>query len=634
MEKTSKIKYCIKMLSSLGYKIYNPEDFTEQQFTNYLDELRDAYYTEKPRVTDDEYDRLLNVFYNRFGKEYVRVGIAHLENERKTIKLPRYMQSLDKIKNDDTKKFENWVRKHHGPYVISDKLDGISCGMWGEKTFTQGDGETGYDISHLNKYLGNKNVDGLPRGEIVILKSVFNKKYAKEYSNPRNLVTGIVGKKTITPKVKDLTFIAYNWSPINEKPLTPYDQFLHLQKLGFKTPFFTLTDKISIDYLEKLYLERKSEADYDMDGLVVYQNIWEDIVKGELVPKNAFAFKVEGSSVITHVKFIEWRVSKLGKLKPTAVFDEVDLGVKINKATAFSAKFVLENKLGPGAEIEIVRSGDVIPYIKRVLKGTESQMPDVEWRWVSRNDEVSNVDIEVVEENNKDMEIEKINNFFSKLKAKNVGKESIVKLYEDGYTTIRDFLSLKVEDVLKVEGFAKRSAERLIDSIQNSVKNVGLAKLVGATGIFGEGIGERKFQSILDKHPDFLEVSRDMDTDEIEELLKNVGGFQKKASVIASGMDVLRRFLEDHPQISLEKVEIQELDRDNKLGGKNIVFTGFRDENLENEIKKLGGKVTTSVSKNTDFLIKRGNDTTTKEVKAMQLGIKIYSIDQFRKEFL
>lgn len=640
-------------------------DYSKEEFDNHLLRLRTLYYNNVPEVSDDEYDALLQLYKNKFNIEYISVG-APLENSKKNIKLPRYMQSLDKIKNTDEKSFKNWLKKYPGPYVISDKLDGISCGMWGKKTFTQGNGFIGVDISHLNNILGNKNINGLPRGEIVISKKLFNEKYKNKYSNPRNMVSGVVGKKNKSSISNDLSFYAYNWSPENkENPLSPFNQFKFLENY-FKVPFYTRVPEISIDFLQNLYLKRKQEAEYDIDGLVVYNDEWEDIKNGELCPKNAFAFKMDGQIATTTIKNIEWEVSKHGKLKPVAHFNEVNLGVNINKSTAFSAKFVVNNQLGPGSVITIVRSGEVIPYIKNVVEPTKAQLPDFPWRWCKTKemrlvkntinippyssiqnidgqyyyvwDKISDVDIEIINNDDfhtKRMDTQKIIHFFKTLGAKHIGEETIIKLINNGYDTLNKILLINKDDVLKIDGFKEKSSERLVLSIQSSVKDISLAKLVSATGILGEGVAEKKFQSILDLYPDFLDMTKNMNVEEIENMIKSVGGFDKKALVIALNINNLRKFLNDHSQISLKKTEKQNINNNSLLLGKTVVFTGFRNSDLEEKIKSLGGKVSSSVSKNTHYLIKAGLDTSTKEVKAMNLKtVEILPLEDFLKKFI
>jgi DNA ligase (NAD+) len=643
------------------------EELSKSKFEDLLLELRKAYYNDIPEVSDEDYDHLLTVYYNRFGVEYKTVG-APLKNDRKQIVLPRYMQSLDKIKYNEPKKFKLWKSKNKGPYLISDKLDGISGGMWNGYTFTQGEGSVGYDISFLNDILHNNNTIGIVRGEIVMPKSVFQKKYADEYKNTRNMVTGIIGRKTIQNSVYDLKYYVYNWVPDNstDKPLTPLQQFKFLESNGFVTPFYELVEDIDLDYLAELYQKRKKKADYDIDGLVVYTNKWVDIVKGELVPKNAFAFKMCGDTVETTVKSVEWNISKNGLLKPTIIVKPVDIaGVTIKKTSGFSAKFILENNIGKGTIVKLERSGDVIPYINEVVSSTFAEMPSQKWKWLVRKEfihedninippkgakkvnkhgekyyvieTVSDVDIVIDNEDNEENEehnIAKIINFFKTLSAKNLGQESIKKIYNKGFTTLENFFDLTIDDLLEIEGFKKKSAERIYNAIQSSITDVELSSLVAATGILGEGIGKRKFDPVITKFPNILKQAETKTVKELEDMLREVGGFDKKAPETAIKLKDLVKFVKNHPQIKILKPQKVENIETSKLNGKNIVFTGFRDAELEKEIKNRGGLVKTSVSGKTDYLVKEGEETTSKEIAAMNLGVEIFNKTNFIKKFI
>jgi NAD-dependent DNA ligase len=400
-----------------------------------------------------------------------------------------------------------------------------------------------------------------------------------------------------------------------------------------------------VQYLSSLLLKRKDEADYDMDGLVIVNDIAIPAVKKDN-PDNSIAFKAEGEVVVTEAEYVEWNASKHGVLKPRVKVKPVSLcGVQINWATGFNAKFIYDNGVGRGAKLLITRSGDVIPYIKEVVQQAEEpDMPTKDYTW---ND--TRVDI-ILSEINDDVKMRKIVEFFKSLDAKFVGKSTIEKLYIAGFNTLKKILNARVEDLTKIEGIQKKSAQRIVDAVTNCITSVPLERVAAASGCLGMGFGERKMKSILNVYPDILDI--ECNREDMIVMIRRIGGFQKTAEQFVDNLPRLRRFLSDHPMITLQRREMEivfeedsecednnsdEGDEDKKhsLSGKIVVFTGTRDKNIEHIICMRGGKVTTSVSGKTNILVtSQRYSGSSKEVKAEQLGVEILTLEQFREKYL
>lgn len=670
----------------------NVDDLSKKEYIKLLDNLCLDYYNGKSQVDDDTYDSTKEMFEIKFGELYEKIGAPAVGSQKKK-KLPKFMGSLNKIKT--RKELDNWKRKYKGPYVITDKIDGVSGLQHKKYLYTRGDGIIGTDISHLASIISvPKDIkDVFARMEIVMPKDKFEEKYKDDASNPRNMVSGLVNRKHVNPKISnDLLILAYEYD--DGIPIKQSDQFEKLEKLGYTIPnkiFIKTDEELTIEMLQELLKDRKEKANYDIDGLVIVSDIPYTPISGEN-PKNAIAFKMEGECVSTMVEEVQWNVSKHGLLKPRVRIVPVNLcGVIITWCTGFNARFILDNNICKGCTIEVTRRGDVIPYIKDIIiPGDHADMPTDDYEWtkkkymVTKNEleeyerdeddeglivekhgdenyyvwyDNSEVDIRIKGEND-DMRIKKLISFFKKLEAKFVGESTIQKLYEYGHTTLDDIFNLSVEDICKIDGFKNKGATRIVEAIHTSITDVPLAKIAAASGVMGVGIGEKKFQLVVDKHPDILEF--DIPLSEMTDVIKNVGGFDKLAVHFASKLCDLKVFLEEHPEISLKKEEkykkkertnidivfensdgeieendCNEDDESNDLEGKIIVFTGFRSKEAEEKIKRCGGKVTTSISKKTNLLVvvQRycGNS---KELKAEQLGIEIITGDEFMKKYM
>ena len=209
----------------------------ENELSDLIRKANQLYYCDNnPIFTDNEYDILREYILNKYpNNEAAKEGHTkcNIAIEKNRVKLPYEMWSMDKIK-PDTKELEKWIKKYKGPYVLSCKLDGVS-GLYStenneEKLYTRGDGIYGQDISHLIPYLKLPTKKDITiRGEFIIKKEVFEKKYKGKSANPRNLVAGIINQKTISPeKYKDIDFVAYE---VINPVMKPLQQMLYFPEI-------------------------------------------------------------------------------------------------------------------------------------------------------------------------------------------------------------------------------------------------------------------------------------------------------------------------------------------------------------------------------------------------------------------
>ena len=602
---------------------------SKQKFDEYLDNIDNEYYNGESKISDDQYDALIDTYNSKFGQ---RNKVGHSPDKKLTLTkiiLPYFMGSLKKVKTE--KALGLWMKKYKSPYTLSDKIDGVSVGMTifdkVIKLYKRGDGNTGTDITHLCQFLDIPKIDKniMMRGEIVIEKKVFEEKYSNTSSNARNLVSGATGAKEINEEmIRDLKVVFYRIIPFGDFPkeMKHSEQISILKQLYVNVPeFFSISNVIDCKSLTDLINDRKKHGSYNLDGVVIISDYSFEYPKDD-DPKHAIAFKILSETAETEVEFVEWNVSKNSYMKPRIKVKEVDIcGVKINWTTGFNAKFISDNKIGRGSRVLLTRSGDVIPYIVEVL--SHSFRPDLPegdtWKWLNDTDIVLKNP-----EKDPDFAIKKIIFFFKTMNAKYLGDKLIKKLVENKFDTLEKILTITEKDLVKLSLIKKKSAERILSEIKKSISDVDLISLMTASGIFGNGLGEKKIKKIIDKYPDIL----DNTPDEI-----HVDGIKTASQQFLGNITMFNKFLKDHPMITVKKEkQLHAKTEKKKFSDMNIVFTGFRDRDLEKIIENNGGIMKTAVSKKTTFVItKDKNIISTKLTTARNFDIPIFELDEFKK---
>jgi DNA ligase (NAD+) len=603
--------------------------------------LDDKYYNtgEKCEFTDEQYDLLKDIITGFDKKEKNKVGIKVREDNNR-VKLPYWLGSLDKIKPEDKNKLENWIKKNKcDKYLVENKLDGISCLLTCNKDkinlYTRGDGIIGADITHILKYIKNipdiKDKDKIAvRGELIMNQKVFEEKYAKDNANPRNMVSGLVNAKILKEEIRDVDFVAYELITDKEYQDSCDNQIKILSDYGFKVVKNNIIsfEELNMAVLGEILLDNRRTSKYEIDGIII-QAIKEYKRNTKDNPKYAFAFKMtmENNIIEAQVVEIEWNISKHKLLKPRVKIVPVNLnGVTITYASGFNAKFIVENSLGKNSIVKLTRSGDVIPFIVEVIKSSKSpSMPEFKYKWNENK-----VDIIIEDDEENISEIKMISSFFSSMGIKNVSDATVEKIYKQGYNTLVKIFKANKEDFEKIEGFQKRLAEKIYNNIHDGLKNTSKDILLGSSGIFGEGIGKRKLKVLFDNFPDILETRLNK-----KDLIKKITDIptysDKTAEKIVLNLDKAISFLNEvKPFVTFSSREEKE-----GLKDLTILFSGFRDVELENKIVENGGKILTSVSKNLKILIVKDKSSTTSKVeKARSLGVEILKHDEFIDKYM
>jgi len=599
-------------------------------------------------LKDDIYDIIKDYIRKKYPKDpYLKRVGADVDNK---VLLPYYMGSQNKIK-DSEEEITKYKKQFKGPYIISDKLDGVSClivykrkeGVAGIKNnfdiklYTRGNGTYGQDISHLLTYINGfpelSNIVGdylAIRGELIISKDNWEK------------------LKTLNKKVLNaIDFVCYTLiSPVDPKIKNGLEV---IKKMKFLVVNHIIVNDINLDILSE-NLQKSRNNDYIIDGIVIADIGKHYDIEKDKNPTHSFAFKsihtLEQVEVI--VKEVEWNVSKDKYMKPIVKFDEIILDdVKIKQATGFNAGFIEKNVIGPGSRIIIIRSGNVIPHINSVLSKAANGKPSmpgtegVNYKW---ND--THVDIIMIDDGNKNSQydIKNIIYFMKTIEIDYMGPGNIEKIYNGGYDTINKIINIKKEELLKIDGFKDKSAENIIGALKK-IKDVDCNVLMDASNIMGRGFGSKKIKSITDVHPEIIDNTKTGRNKalklKVEELTK-INGIAKISAELF--IENLPKYYEFYDSLGFKcnkgalamaaaanaAPENIKINININLKDKTFIFSGFRNKEYEKAIVDNGGKVTTAISKNTSYLVvKDKTDNTAKIIKARELGIKILNIEDF-----
>ena len=610
----------------------NINDLSKEKLHNYLRELDKQYHELGINtVSDNEYDKIKDLYEEKFG---ALDDIGHpVLSSSSAVELPYFMGSMNKKKDADS--ISKWSTKHAGPYVISDKLDGVSAMFIGKKLFTRGNGRVGRDVSHLIQHLKLpvlKDNDTCVRGELVISKLNFNKLVDDEVLShraiPRNTVAGCVN--AIKPDiniVKNIHFVAFELI----QPRIIHDkQYDKLKELGFKYIVNQIqTNDISYTALSEILNERKKISAYDIDGIVVQDCSKIHDIPIDSNPPTAFAFKMLSNQIKATVKQIQWNISKDSLAKPTVILDPVILdGIKISKATGFNAKYIQENKIGQGSVVNVTRSGDVIPHIINIVSSTKPDMPNFKYTWTP-----SKVDILVTDESDdvqKQIRLKTFQNTISKLEIDGLKDATVSVLFDAGICDLKSLFELNESSLfeLNLPGFKQLKINALLNSIQRTKQNLDCVKLMSASNCFGKGFSTTKLNSILDKFDNIF------DKGITHEDILNLEGFGVlTARQFVDNIPKFKKFLEDNDLMShcaTKKVPPEKKNTTGlKLSGLSFCFSGGLIPEAIEIINKFGGSVVKNMSC-THLIVTDKSRQTSKHNLAIKKKIPIINLDELK----
>jgi len=604
----------------------NIDNYSQEELEEILDDASNSYYnTNKLELIDSEFDFVKEYLLSKYPHSKYKTKVGHVTGNK--VQLPYYMGSMDNLKEE--KKISNWMKKYKEDYVIMSKLDGISGLLYKNghilKLFTRGNGQEGKDVSHLIKYFNIPNLNSHSeitiRGEILVKQDTYSKLKTTS-ANSRSFASGLVNSKKPDKTVKYLDFVAYEMLYPEFKIS---EQLKKLKKMGFDVVKNNSVKNIDFKYLQTTLESYKSTEDYLIDGIIIRHNSNYGYNKAGN-PEYAFAFKMLLNEQVeeTIVVKVHWNVSKYRKLFPQVQVKKVNIGgVNIEYVSGKSGQFIYKNKIGPGAVVKIARSCDVIPDILEVvIKAKKPDMPDSEYEWNE-----TDVDIFSIDNNDDDVcKIKLITDFFKNINVGSMGPGIIKKLYENGYTEIVDILHIRKKDLLEIEGFQETLANKIINNIKMALEKVNLIEIMNASNIFGNGLGKKKLALIFSSIPDVMKHKID---NNLKQKIINIDGFSDiSANQFVNNLEGFKLFLKNlkiktHNLDSyIEKTQIK----------KNIVFTGFRNSELEKYLESHKISVKNTINTDTFLLIKKDKSSTSSKIQeANKKNIKVISLEEFMK---
>ncbi|MGN1456786.1 MAG: NAD-dependent DNA ligase LigA [Acutalibacteraceae bacterium] len=639
----------------------------------------DRYYNQdSPEISDYDYDMMLKRL-EEIETEFPSLitpdsptqkvgGQAGAKFSPVEHKVP--MESLhDSFSPQEIRDFDERVREtvREPVYVVEPKIDGLSVsaeyrnGIF-VRGSTRGDGLVGEDITENLKTIKslpmklNKPVPFIEvRGEVYMSNESFERLTAhqeendeKPFKNPRNAAAGSLRQKNAKiTKERDLDIFVFNVQQIEGETLTSHKQSLdYLSELGFTTlPFYHKCSDVD-EVLEKIndIGENRGKLSFQIDGAVIKVD---DFAQRKILgstakfPKWAEAYKYPPEEKETELLDVEINVGRTGVLTPTAIFAPITLaGTTVSRATLHNEDFIREKDIRIGDTVILRKAGEIIPEVVSVVKHKDGSvpfcMPD---RCPSCNSPVSYENGEsALRCTNTDCPAQLMRHLihFVSRDAMDIDGlgEAVLKQLVDNkiISSPLDLYRLKKEDILRLERTGEKSADNLLSAIEKS-KNNDLYRLVFALGI--RHIGQRAAK-LLSNHFATLDNIAKATAAEISE----IEGF---GNIMAEGVE--NYFSLDESKKLIEEIKELGINTENKtapsaqtqssvFAGKTFVITGTLPTYKRTEaaaiIESLGGKVSSSVSKKTDFVL-AGDEAGSKLTKAQQLGITVIDEAEFIK---
>ena len=652
-----------------------------KELVSIINEANYNYHVlDNPTITDQEYDKYLEELYKLEEKypEFVqddsptkKIGGEVLDKFLKVTHEKPMMSLSDVFNEDEIVLFDSRIRKEgvNPKYVCELKIDGLSVSLLYKngvftRAATRGNGIVGEDITNNVRTIKtvpmriNENIDIEVRGEIFMSKKTLEelKKKREEngeplFKNCRNAAAGSIRQlDSSIAKSRNLEVFIYHLpNPEDYGIKTHLEALEYMEKLGFRTN--RQNNKLVNNIDEVLsYIKEKGEIrdslPYDIDGVVIKLN---DLVDQQKVgytmryPKWATAYKFPAEISYTKLVDIKFTVGRTGQVTPNAILEPVNvMGSTISKTTLHNEDFVLSKEIKIGDIVGIKKAGDVIPEVVCVLKerrtGLEKDFVMTKTCPICGSNLVKHENESAYYCENKYCDRRKIESLihFASREAMNItgfGERIIEDFYNFGYIkSIIDFYHLdKISEELEtLEGFGKKSIDNLLTEIENSKHN-SLERLIFGLGIRYVG---KKTAKILAKYYKNIDNLFKATYDELE-AINDVGVKIANSVYEYIQHDENRKLINNLKILGLNMEYLGNDQEKEEFSNKTFVITGTlsasRDE-IKDHIESLGGKVSDSVSKKTDYLV-LGENPGSKYDKALKLGVKIIKEEELNEMF-
>lgn len=606
-------------------------DFSSLNSNEQLDVLKvsNAFYRSAEQIINDStYDAFLSEFSAHSPDHpYLLAVEPEVLADSKTVPLPKKMLSTDKAYSfEEIKKWidrllnaANEVGVDESEIIIrvTPKLDGYAAYDDGSALYTRGDGVRGQDITRaFNKGLqvANGGKRGLGPGEIVIKKSYFDTELSEKFENSRNIQAAIIAEKKVDESIQ---------KAIDDGACVFFPFSLLENWIGHYSEI--LVDFESI--VEKIW----SAVDYDIDGVVL--EVTDETLKEHMGATRhhhrwQIAFKVNAESAEVRVLNVTPQTSRTGRVTPVAELEPTKLsGATISRATVHHYNMVKTNGVGPGAIVQLVRSGLVIPKIEKVIKAVEPQLatecPSCGTHLIWESDHLvcpNKTDCPAQTENT-------LIHFFKTLANNDgFGPKVIEKLHEFGIKKIHEIYELEQGNFVNF-GFGDKTAQNLVDQLKAS-RDVEIEdwRFLAAFGV--SRLAGGNCEKLLQHHSldSLFEAT-------VEDLVKLDGFAQVSADAIVEGLaNIKDEFLKVSAlnfNLAITPKDSDQSSGETPVFGKIIVFTGAMTQgsrgDMEKQAKALGAKVAKSVTGKTSFLITGDKVGANKINAARDKGVQVLS---------
>ncbi|HEM5490644.1 TPA: NAD-dependent DNA ligase LigA [Streptococcus suis] len=637
------------------------------ELVDLLNKYADEYYrSDKPSVSDAEYDKLYRelVELETAHPDLVlpnspthRVGGKILDGFEKYSHVYPLFSLQDAFTREELEAFDQRVRKEfpQATYICELKIDGLSISLTYEAGnlvvgATRGDGSVGENITENLKRVADipltlpQAVDITVRGECYMPKASFDRVNQQrqeageaEFANPRNAAAGTL-RQLDTGVVAQRGLATFLYQEASPSEATSQSQVLKkLDSLGFVTNHdYQLAD--SMDdvwaFIEKM-AERREELPYEIDGIVIKVNdlaIQEELGFTVKAPRWAVAYKFPAEEKEAQILSVDWTVGRTGVVTPTANLSPVQLaGTTVSRATLHNVDYIAEKDIRIGDTVIVYKAGDIIPAVLKVVDKyrSEQEVMPVPSHCPSCQSDLQHYEDEValrcINPICPSQLMSKLEHFASRdaMNIAGLGSSIVEKLFISGLVKdVADIYKLTVDDLLTLDGFKEKSADKLYQAIQTSKGN-SAERLLFGLGIRHVG---SKASKILLEHFGDLEALAQASQEEIASLegLGQVIAKSLTSFFVSSGAQQLLAELKENA-VNLAYLG-QVADENATLSGLTVVLTGKLERMKRGEAKakleSLGANVAGSVSKKTNLVI-AGADAGSKLAKAQELGIEI-----------
>lgn len=645
MGREKKVQRMKELVAKLGKAAYIYEQENHEQISNYE---YDKLYDELLKLEEDTGIILARSVTQKVGYEVV----SHLPK----IMHGTRMLSLDKTK--DVSKLKSFLEENEG--LLSWKLDGLTIVCTYEngeliQAVTRGNGEVGEDITNNAKTFKNLPIHIEPkeriviRGEAIITYSDFNAINAlleeEKYKNPRNLCSGSV--RQLNPQItasRNVKLIVFSLVEGKEGYDKKSEELEWLKEQGFEVVEYKKVNKENIEERVSYFAQAIKEVDFASDGLVL---TYEDKNYSKLLgttskfPKDSIAFKWQDGLKETKIIKIQWNTSRTGLINPIAIFEPVELeGTTVERASVHNLSVLEELKLGEGDRVKVYKANMIIPQIAENLTmsgptAIPECCPVCGAKTYIKQDKTAKT-LYCTNANCKAQRLKAFVHFVGRdaMNIEGLSEATIEKFIEEGF--IEDLASLYhleqyAEQIKAMEGLGEKSYNNLIASVEKS-KETTLPQLIYALGILQ--VGPMNAKLICHYFQNDLEKLMEADFDTLMQI-DGIGPIIAKEVVDYFSLEQNKRMLE-HLIKEVHFKKIQEVEaKDSPIKDKNFVVTGevvaFKNrKELQAKIEALGGKVTSAVSKSTNYLINNDLESaSSKNKKAKELNIPILNEEAF-----